>query len=500
MVGLDGFDPGVANTLIARGQLPNLAALARTSAVVSLDHGSARYTGLAWEHVSVGRTPEAYGRFSATRFDGEQYRVTQEPTAHVPLVGQLDRAVVVLGTPYFDLHAAPNVRGMAAWGAHDPGVEVQDRPAGLAREVEARVGPYPATEYIYGEVWPHPGRTRRMGDALAAAMRLRGVLGRWLLAERLPEWDLGVIVFSEFHSLAEGLWHGWDPAHPLHTEPSARAAHDGIVNTYAEFDRTLGLLRLAFPDADLVAFSMHGMGINEGDVPTMLLLPELLYRHRFGSARFIPRPDWRRPRDGVPRLHPGEGWSKAVRDCLGETPLADETNLDWMPTARYRPWWPEMDAFAVPSFYDGRVRVNLAGRERAGRVALSEYHDTLDAIERLIRDVRDTRTGHSVVRNVSRPGAADPLRLDDSNADLIIEWQGTALGFDHPRLGRIGPAPFRRTGGHTGGDGVAYLTAAQIPRRPGARASSFDIVPTVVELLGCPLPTGTSGASLCGSS
>ena len=63
--------------------------------------------------------------------------------------------------------------------------------------------------------------------------------------------------------------------------------------------------------------------------------------------------------------------------------------LDWMPAARYGRFWPQMDAFALPSFYDGRVRINLAGREREGQVPLAAYEAKVQEIEDLVRDCID---------------------------------------------------------------------------------------------------------------
>jgi predicted AlkP superfamily phosphohydrolase/phosphomutase len=273
VIGLDGYEPSVADRLMAERKLPNLRDFAKRSAQFKLDHGAAKRTGLAWEHVSLGRSPTGYGRHAAVRFDTETYEAAQFGTVHRPFLADVDTRAVIFDAPYFDLHAAPNCRGLVSWGAHDAGIAPQCTPAGLDQEIAAKFGPYPATPFIYGFVWPHKKKARAMADALSETVKVRGEIGRWLLAERLPDWDVALLVISEFHSAIEALWHGWDPSHPLHGVPSAKAARDGIVGVYEAFDRMLGDYRTAFPDADLVLFSMHGMGANDSDVPTMLLLP-----------------------------------------------------------------------------------------------------------------------------------------------------------------------------------------------------------------------------------
>jgi hypothetical protein len=170
--------------------------------------------------------------------------------------------------------------------------------------------------------------------------------------------------------------------------------------------------------------------------------------------------------------------------------------IRWMPAAHYHPYWRSMRAFALPSFYDGRIRVNLAGRERKGMVPVSHYEKVCAEIETLVRECRDAATGEGVVDYIERPDCRDPLTLGPTDSDLVIVWKGSACAFDHPRLGRIGPIPFRRPGGHTGRFGMAYIRSAGTEAGDRGVRSSFDVVPTLVELLGEPLPSGLSGTSL----
>jgi hypothetical protein len=77
-----------------------------------------------------------------------------------------------------------------------------------------------------------------------------------------------------------------------------------------------------------------------------------------------------------------------------------------------------------------------------------------------------------------------------------VVWRGAALGFDHPEHGRIGPLPYRRTGGHTGPYGMAYLAGEGIVARDGGVRSSFDVAPTIIDLLGESAAAAVSGRSL----
>jgi predicted AlkP superfamily phosphohydrolase/phosphomutase len=503
-IGLDGFEISLARRLMGEGLMPHLACVRDRAARFQLDHGSAKYTGLAWEHVSSGRTPEAMNRYSAVTFDPRSYHVRQAPTEAVPIFARFASRCVMFDVPYCDLHRGPNLHGIARWGAHDPGTPRASRPASLLDEMTDRFGPYPASEQIYAMVWQSEAQTRAAGDALAHAVRVRAAAAEWMLSQRLPHWDLALVVVSEPHSAIEPLWHGVDPSHPLHAAQSAGAARDGLEAVYRETDELIGRLGAAFPDAALVVFAMHGMGPNGADVAAMCLLPELLYRRQFGRSWLRDLP-WRSALpDSTPLLGEDQTWhfvmedripplwSDAVKQELDaresrEEAVIENEEIDWQPASRYRPFWPDMEAFAVPSFYDGRVRLNLIGRERYGIVSPNRRHDLLLEIQDMMLSCRDTITGQAVIAGFHVNDK--PIEeIGPTESDLYIYWNGLPLGLEHPEHGLIGPLPFRRTGGHSGPDGFLYCVNTGLAPGDHGRRSSFDVVPSLAAMLGEQLP------------
>src|SRR5262245_22591329 len=315
-IGLDGYESFLGDKLMAAGELPTLARLRSRSARFLLDHGPAQRTGLAWEQVSSGRSPEAAQRWSAVTLDPHTYEIWQEGTSLEPFTARLDAPTVVFDPPYFDLNRAPSTRGVVGWGAHDPGIEFNARPTSLLAELESRFGSYPAKEWLYGIVWPSAERARKMGDALVRATDLRAEAARWLLHTRLPDWQLGLVITGELHSAIEGLWHGIDPTHPLHQLPSAGPAGEGLRAVYRAVDRFVGKLTETFSDATVVVFAMGGMGPNRSDTGSMALLPELLYRHTFAQS-LMHEPQARASANGCfPMLGEGEDWHAAVKAQL----------------------------------------------------------------------------------------------------------------------------------------------------------------------------------------
>ena len=64
--------------------------------------------------------------------------------------------------------------------------------------------------------------------ALTRAVEIRSAAARWLLSEKLPDWDLALIVVSEAHSAIEPLWHGVDLSHPLNGIESGCGCGQGV--------------------------------------------------------------------------------------------------------------------------------------------------------------------------------------------------------------------------------------------------------------------------------
>lgn len=473
--------------------------------------------------------PEETGRGSAVYFDKDSYEVWQEGTSLVPFPNALRARTVIFDPPYFDLRLAPSVRGVTNWGAHDPGVPFVGRPAELTEEIQSRFGGNAAHYCMYDVVWPSLQRTKELGDLLVQATNVRARAAHWLLKERCPDWEFGFVVAGEIHSAIEAFWHGVDPTHPLHSAPSASAAAEGLQSVYRATDALVNDLVSAFPDATVVAFSMGGMGPNRSDVASMVLLSDLLYRKTFGKPLLrVPR-SWANAAGGIPVLKTDSNWSEDIMSNIPHEVKSRDlarnvavrllprklTNilrqirrgrsgnssaevlrlpLDWMPACLYQRYWHAMRFFALPSFYDGRVRINLAGRERDGMVSPAEYAGACDEVEALVRDCRDLRTGEPVVDHVER--CRDPFRITPTESDLVIVWRTASLGFEHPSMGRIGPLPYRRTGGHTGPYGMAYVAGDDIASGDYGVSSSFDVVPTIVELLGETIPAALSGRSL----
>ena len=523
LVGLDGFDAVLAQQFAEEGLLPNFARLQKQSASFNLDHGRDKYSGLSWEHLSSGIRPSDGGRWSAVTFNQRTYQATQDHTVVRPFLTDLSGVrSVIFDFPYFDLAQSPNVRGITSWGAHDPGVASAARPDGLQEEMTSRFGPYPAPEWIYGFCWPSAQKAHAAGEALAQAVKVRSQASRWLLQQRLPDWDLGVVVISEPHSAIEPLWHGVDSNHPLHGLRSAPAAAAALRKVYPAVDDLIGDLYQAFPDTVFALVAMHGMGQNDSETflpwhcsrncstvspsaphtcapssfPSFCPMVLRCYRRR----RSLGRPSFSSHPETPAQAPPACGEANQSCPCQHQSQSCRcQHEFQWRPRLDARgPLFSLLaeNARVCSAIVLRRTCTNQRrGREARGKIRASEYAETCQQIREVVSECRNLSNGKPVVSEVYCP-KQNPHEVGPSEADVYIVWEGAPLGLSHPRLGKIGPLPYLRTGGHTGKYGFLNIVGDNIPAGQHGVASSFDVVPTIIELLGqSPLPQ-VSGDSL----
>jgi arylsulfatase A-like enzyme len=110
----------------------------------------------------------------------------------------------------------------------------------------------------------------------------------------------------------------------------------------------------------------------------------------------------------------------------------------------------------------------------------------------------DARTGKPMVTGIlrTRADAFQATRPGDrpSDADMIVMWSNTPSDIvDHPKAGRIGPVPFKRSGSHVH---RGFFMARGRHIAAGTRLTenhALDLAPTIVAELGAPMPPHFDG-------
>ncbi len=536
-IGLDAADPEVLERWMGDGKLPGLAGLREQGAWGRIAGPAHHRAETPWSEFLSGVSPETsgfWGDISMADGSSQPKEIGADDFVDFPPFYALGPGcrVAVLDVPKTRIVNEVDGIQLVAWGAHSPGAAQGSRPEGLLRELEQRHGTHPALLRDDGEWWD-ARYMRTLHRNLLTGIRRRTAVVEDILAREA--WDLVLTAFGETHSAGHDFWHLSQADHPLAgMDIPVRFASDPMLEVYQAVDQAVAELAGSLPDDTAVCvFSLHGSGPNSTDMPSLAVLPELLFRHAFPGKSFFqnrqvsgePPPPvtrglqrswteviWRMRQDPLRwrgwlrswlPIRWNDGFDRLFGSGLPPGPAspnrlrAEGDPFFWQPCSWYQPFWPEMKAFALPSYSEGMVRINVAGRDPQGIVAAADYERCCAQISALMMELRCGRSGLPAVEAVfpCRRSARDGEKAP--SADLIVRWCDRATDvWDHPHLGRIGPLPFRRTGSHRS-QGFLCL------RMPGIEAGSklaegrlVDLAPTLLDILGKAPAARFEGVSL----
>jgi predicted AlkP superfamily phosphohydrolase/phosphomutase len=532
-IGLDSFDPTLFEQWLDQGHLPNLRKLRDRGAWGRLDSTDSE---TAWTSVLTGIQPWRTGFLGHYTFDPGDYDCAMPGTydfqQYPPFYAIGDEyQVAAIDVP--QVRMAENVKGVQvlAYGAHAPFTARESRPPDLLPRLIKKYGDHPAANGTdYARFW----RRRSMDDLvcrLNVGAKRRAAICRDLLQSQ--DWDLFLVVFSEVHSVSHYLWHTVNASHPLYEQFRDTFETDRMLEVATTVDNAVGdVLSAVSPGTRIIAFSQEGMVANSGDIPGALFLPEMLYRYSFPGCRGIdPDPRARAGQnDSLPSpiLHPRswawhrEAWAMKhddnrlrrflrrnlpiefgwlVEKVMGSPPgPGHPLNFDvkYQPAVLYSRYWPQMKAFALPTAsQQGKIRINLEGREAQGVVQATDYEAVCAEITAHLYELRNARTGRSLVSRVMSQGKDGPARSSGGFADLLVEWcpEPTDI-IDSPVYGPFGPVQYMRTGGHIE-KGFAIVAGPGVPPSSTlADGHVLDLAPTILSLVGAPLSPHFDGRSL----
>jgi predicted AlkP superfamily phosphohydrolase/phosphomutase len=552
-IGLDAMERTLVEPLMDDGRLPNLAALRERAARCHLRNMVEYRSELPFTQFLTGKGAAANRYWSTVSFDPTTYTASALGALEARPFYALGPGtnVIQFDVPHSVL--ADDVEGIQiiGWGSHSPQYPRAAQPTGMLREIDARFGPHPAWGNDSESGWYEPDYIEALSTALQVGAERRVDVVEWL-QRRVPDWDLILTVMSEPHAAGHLMWHGVDATHPLHRASTAPLARTRLVETYQAVDRAVGRLIDALPpDCAVVVFALHGMQCARNELPSLVLLPELL--HRLWCGRPLLRNGERTAADAddpapplAPRRH--ERWigymqgafcgrfrddpthklrtytpepvlniarrltGRMIPPPVGALgwPIPPETDLPmedirptyddlrWQVPMWYRRHWASMPAFVLPSFSDTHVRINLQGRERKGIVPNELYRAAGEEVIDIASRCRDPRTHEPLLEAAIWTHDDDPMSAAAPDADLVLMWRHPVDAFDHPDVGIVGPFPYFRTGEHSS-NGFAFVRAPGLEPADLGERSAVDVPPTILELLGHQPPGDMEGSSLIGA-
>ncbi len=299
-------------------------------------------------------------------------------------------------------------------------------------------------------------------DVQFTVEQYRRMMRGWLEDD---DWDLHIQVFMFTDRVAHVLWRFIDPEHPRHDATLAEQHGDAIRQTYLTMDEIVGDARAQLqPEDRLMVLSDHGFAS---------------YRYSFNINTWLLQNGYMALREGVPG--PGEpGFS-------GSTLFAD---VDWSKTRAY--------ALGL-----GAIYLNVAGREPLGIVRPGNEYDSLAAEITIAMEAwEDPVTGlqpvHRVYGRQQIYRLYDPLVTPDlraaNRAPFRVGWEDTLGGLEASVV-TVNTSNWSADHASVDPELVQGILFSSIGDLRG-NAYIGDLGPTILELLGVPVPDGLDGISL----
>jgi predicted AlkP superfamily phosphohydrolase/phosphomutase len=505
VLGLDGATWDVLEPLLGEGLLPNLARLRKHGVSGSLRSVFPPLSPVAWTGVMTGKNSGKHGIFEFLEH------------GHDPLAGRVNSSRSIQAELLWEIaqqHGKTTVAGgipmsYPARPAHFPGFFLGDflSPA-AASDFASDPSIFAELERVVGRYRPWSTAIHDGGNEAAVLADLHAFLEQHLKAIQFLmnrcDWDLFLFDLMATDRLQHELWHVWDLTHRAARgrERDLEALQPKLIAFWQLLDRGVGAIEANLPpDAAFLMISDHGFGPIEYYVNFnvwmlehgYIALQDSIYvKQKHWFYRRGVTPEWiygvmSRLGLGSHRVSRFRGKQDSFADRLAESIFLSRRHIDWSRTRVY----------AQGNF--GQIFLNLKGRQPNGCVAPEDARLLLDDLKAALETIPHPETGEPLVEHVYErdelyhgPHAA----LAPDLTVVLTDWRYRTIGLHDFTTSRVISPAFGPTGDHRL-EGI--LIASGPAFRPGADphcADLLDVAPTVLHLLGIPVPDDMDGRVL----
>jgi len=490
---------------IEQGDLPHLGSLVSGGSRRALRSTMPPITPCAWSSFMTGKNPGKHGLldFVEPVPDAHQFRFTNASSRHGEsiwsLAGRHGRRVGVVNVPM--TFPPEKVNGFMISGLDTPHeLSPYMYPSSIRKELRRAAIPYRVDQQHLGNMRSDRRRSRQL-QAINAAETARTESFRHL--SRKFGTDLSMIVYGATDQVQHHFWHYMDSSHDKYDPAGAKKFANAIRDTYRHIDDQIGeLLADCDDNTVVVVMSDHGFGPTTN---VRLRLNKML--EEAGLLTYAPARQAGRMRQTLGGL-----LDRVLRSTLSSD--AKRTLAGLFP--RIRLWfedldqaqidWPKTLAFVNETYRSSpAVWINRQAGLTDERIA-----QLRDEISQRLLDLVDPQTGQRVVRDVVRPQEIYDGDFARHAPDLLPSWwedgflledsvpgDPTQSVVERSQSPVVGGVEF--SGSHRMG-GVLILNGPSIRQGQVADdASIIDVAPTILHLMGLPVPADMDGEVLVDS-
>ncbi len=485
LLGFDGMTLNILKPYIKAGVMPNFAKVLEEGSYGILRSTIPPITGPGWTSMFTGKNPGRHGVFEFFRRNGYKKELltrSASPGAEPfwNILSKEGKRMLIANVPF--TYPPDNINGIIYSGLMTPGTDSAfTSPPQVKEEILGLIPDYRVNVdeklTLYSQ-----DKDSLLKQVTKITEDTRTLMNHFMNKD---DWEVSFITFTGSDVL-QHFW--WD---------EIVAMHPGCVEIYKMLDDSLGdMLKRMDDETVLLIASDHGFaGVKKAfHINNFLSQIGLLHFRRGGvndashkanllglvvsrALRFSKFLDVKKNLPG-----PLVNYIKRI------LPLKQvlEENVDWEKTK----------AFAMAPY--GSIAVNMKGREPKGIVEREDVPELFEQLKKELLLIKDDDTGKGIIKEVLR---GDQLYLSNSYDDmpdfLVVMNDGYSINI---RLGQglladENMLESRKVSGDHNINGM-FAAYGNIIKRERLDAEIYDIMPTILYLMGAAIPEDTDGRVL----